>query len=90
MPQLWVVAGPNGVGKTTLADRWLAPRIPVVSPDSIAALKHLRPIQAGKAAIAEQERLLAAEVDFGLDTTFSGTRDALFETVQPATTTQGV
>jgi len=75
MSQLWIVAGPNGAGKTTIADRWLAPRIPVVSPDAIAASNHLSPIQAGKAAIAEQERLLAAGLDFGLDTTFSGTRE---------------
>lgn len=75
MPQLWIVAGPNGAGKTTIADRWLAPRIPVVSPDTIAALNQLSPIQAGKAAITEQEHLLAAGADFGLDTTFSGTRE---------------
>ncbi|MFZ4537519.1 AAA family ATPase [Propionivibrio sp.] len=77
MPQLWIVAGPNGAGKTTIADRWLAPRIPVVSPDAIAALKQLSPIQAGKAAVTEQERLLAAGEDFGLDTTFSGNRELL-------------
>ncbi len=75
MPQLWIVAGPNGAGKTTIADRWLAPRIPVVSPDAIAVSNRLSPIQAGKAAITEQERLLAAGADFGLDTTFSGTRE---------------
>lgn len=75
MPQLWIVAGPNGAGKTTIADRWLAPRIPVVSPDAIAMRNQLSPIQAGKAAIVEQERLLAAGTDFGMDTTFSGTRE---------------
>lgn len=75
MPQLWIVAGPNGAGKTTIADRWLAPRIPVVSPDAIATLQNLSPIQAGKAAISEQERLLAAGDDFALDTTFSGNRE---------------
>lgn len=75
MPQLWIVAGPNGAGKTTIADRWLAPRIPVVSPDAIAMQNQLSPIQAGKAAIVEQERLLAAGTDFGMDTTFSGTRE---------------
>ncbi|VAY89430.1 conserved hypothetical protein [mine drainage metagenome] len=75
MPQLWIVAGPNGAGKTTVADRWLAPRIPVISPDTIAMLHGNSPIQAGKAAILEQERLLAIGASFGLDTTFSGNRE---------------
>lgn len=75
MPQLWVVAGPNGVGKTTLADRWLAPRIPVISPDTLAAGGNLKPIQAGRAAVGEQERLLAAGDSFALDTTLSGKRE---------------
>ena len=75
MAQLWIVAGPNGAGKTTLADRWLAPRIPVVSPDAIAASTQANPIQAGRAAVLEQERLLAHGVSFALDTTFSGNRE---------------
>lgn len=75
MPQLWIVAGPNGAGKTTVADRWLSPRIPVVSPDTFAAENGLSPIQAGRAAVAEQERLLAARESFALDTTLSGNRE---------------
>ena len=75
MPQLWIVAGPNGAGKTTLADRWLSPRIPVVSPDTLATGSGLNPIQAGRAAVAEQERLLAAGDSFALDTTLSGNRE---------------
>ncbi len=75
MPQLWIVAGPNGAGKTTVADRWLSPRIPVVSPDTIAALEGVSPVQAGKAAVREQERLLAEGASFGVDTTFSGNRE---------------
>ncbi len=73
MPQLWIVAGPNGVGKTAVADRWLAPWMPVIFPDTIIARNSL--IQAGKAAILEQERLLAIGASFGLDTTFSGNRE---------------
>ncbi len=75
MAQLWIVAGPNGAGKTTLADRWLAPRIPVVSPDAIAISEKVSPIQAGRMAVLEQERLLANSASFALDTTFSGNRE---------------
>lgn len=75
MQQLWIIAGPNGAGKTTFADRWLAHRIPVVSPDTLALSGGLSPIQAGRAAILEQERLLASKASFALDTTFSGNRE---------------
>lgn len=75
MSQLWVVAGPNGAGKTTVADRWLTLRVQVVSPDSIAVEQGLSPIQAGKAAIREQDRLLNAGESFAIDTTFSGNRE---------------
>ncbi|MEC4682069.1 MAG: AAA family ATPase [Nitrospirota bacterium] len=75
MPQLWIVAGPNGAGKTTIAERWLASRIPVISPDTLAAIHNLSPIQAGKAAIQEQERLLSSGASFAVDTTFSGNRE---------------
>lgn len=75
MPQLWIVAGPNGAGKTTIADLWLASRIPVVSPDNLAATQGISPIQAGKAAVLEQERLLSSGISFAVDTTFSGHRE---------------
>lgn len=75
MPQLWIVGGPNGAGKTTIADRWIAPLMPVVSPDSIAVQQNLSPVQAGRAAVLEQERLLRIRADFCLDTTFSGNRE---------------
>ncbi len=75
MPQLWVVAGPNGAGKTTIAERWLSSRIPVISPDNLAAIHGLSPIQAGRTAVREQERLFASGVSFAVDTTFSGNRE---------------
>lgn len=75
MPQLWIIGGPNGAGKTTVADRWLALRIPVISPDSISALQGLSPVQAGRFAIQEQERLLLEGSSFVVDTTFSGKRE---------------
>jgi predicted ABC-type ATPase len=75
MPQIWIVAGPNGAGKTTVTDRWFTPRIPVVSPDTLAFLQKLNPLQAGRAAIQLQERLLADRSSFSIDTTFSGKRE---------------
>jgi predicted ABC-type ATPase len=75
MAQFWVVAGPNGVGKTTFADRWLAPHMPVISPDSIASSLQITAVKAGKQAIKEQDRLLDLGVSFGVDTTFSGNRE---------------
>ncbi|EQD78397.1 hypothetical protein B1A_02276, partial [mine drainage metagenome] len=70
MPQLWIVAGPNGAGKTTIADLWLTSRIPVISPDNLAATHGISPMQAGRAAILEQERLLSSGVSFAVDTYF--------------------
>jgi predicted ABC-type ATPase len=75
MPQLWVIAGPNGAGKTTIADRWFARRIPVISPDYFAAKQLLSPVQAGRAALQEQERLLGEGTSFAIDTTLSGKRE---------------
>ena len=78
-PYLWVVAGPNGAGKSTIAARHgLASRIPVISPDTIAAIEGVSPLEAGKKAIAERERLLAAGADFALDTTLAGHRELAF------------
>lgn len=75
MPQLWIIAGPNGAGKTTLADRWFATRIPVISPDSIAATQGLSAMQSAKAAIRAQENLLISGQSFAIDTTCSGKRE---------------
>jgi predicted ABC-type ATPase len=75
MPQLWMIAGPNGAGKTTIADLWLASRMPVISPDNLAATQKISPIQAGRAAIREQKRLLSSRISFAVDTTFSGKRE---------------
>ncbi|MGB8932319.1 MAG: AAA family ATPase [Anaeromyxobacteraceae bacterium] len=72
---LWIVGGPNGAGKSTVAVKHLDALIPVVSPDTIAAASSMTALEAGKAAIREQERLLAERAVFAIDTTFSGKRE---------------
>jgi predicted ABC-type ATPase len=79
-PQLWVFAGPNGGGKSTLVERFhVADGIPVVNPDVIAS--RLDPahkgepaimLRAGKVAASERRRLLASGLSFGIETTLTG------------------
>lgn len=48
-PQFWVLAGPNGAGKSTLADLYgLTARLPVISPDTIAAIGKVNPLASGR------------------------------------------
>lgn len=77
-PQLWVFAGPNGAGKSTLADRHARDRMPIVNPDNIARELPRAPSgglderEAGKRAIIERTRRLAAGETFAFETTLSG------------------
>ncbi len=82
MPQLWVIAGPNGVGKSTLTSRYLAGRLPIVNPDTIAQeLDPANPtrvrirVRAGREAIRRQEALLTRGADFAMETTLAGHRE---------------
>lgn len=82
MPQLWVVAGPNGVGKTTLTQQYLETRLQLVNPDVIAqevdtadSTRVQVRLQAGREAIHRQETLLAQGADFAVETTLSGNRE---------------
>lgn len=80
MPQLWVIAGPNGAGKSTLTQRYFLGRVPLINPDEIArALDPVQPtrlrVQAGRAALQQQEALLAQGADFAVETTLAGTRE---------------
>ena len=82
MPQLWVMAGPNGAGKSTLTSRYLAGRLPIVNPDTIAQeLDPANPTQvrirvrAGREAIRRQEVLLTQGADFAMETTLAGHRE---------------
>ncbi|PWU21053.1 MAG: hypothetical protein C5B50_02585 [Verrucomicrobia bacterium] len=80
MPTLYIIAGPNGVGKTTFADRYLpdeAKQLEFVNVDLIA--RGLSPYDpdsvafaAGKIALKRIRELIAARIGFTWETTMSG------------------
>jgi predicted ABC-type ATPase len=80
MPTIYVIAGPNGVGKTTFADRYLPNTIKefdFVNADLIA--KGIAPyapetasIEAGRIALQRIRHLIAAGQSFTWETTMSG------------------
>jgi predicted ABC-type ATPase len=80
MPTLYIIAGPNGVGKTTFANRYLpdeARQLEFVNADLIA--KGLSPfdpdsvsIEAGKIALKRMRELIAHKIGFTWETTMSG------------------
>lgn len=81
-PQIWVIAGPNGSGKTTFTRRHLAHRLPVVNPDEIARdLSPSRPdapgiaLRSGREALILREQFISSRESFAIETTFSGKRE---------------
>lgn len=75
-PWLWVIAGPNGAGKMTLAQRFLA-GLPQLNPDTVA--RRLDPDHPERMALSagrEVVRLLGAHLEsgesFGWETTLTG------------------
>ena len=80
MPILYIIAGPNGVGKTTFADRYLpdeAKQLEFVNADLIArGLSPYDPdsvaIEAGKIALRRIRELIEQRAGFTWETTLSG------------------
>src|SRR5262249_43563129 len=80
MPTLYIIAGPNGVGKTTFADRYLpdeARQLEFVNADLIArGLSPYDPdsviIEAGKIALKRIRELIGNRAGFTWETTMSG------------------
>src|SRR5205809_139544 len=80
MPTLYVIAGPNGVGKTTFADEYLpdeVKQLEFINADLIArGLSPYDPeavaIEAGKIALKRIKELIAQKVSFTWETTMSG------------------
>jgi hypothetical protein len=79
-PTLWLIAGPNGVGKTTYAFRHvqrISGSIHFVNLDEIArGLSPLRPdaarLRAARVALSMQNDFLARRESFSLETTLFG------------------
>ena len=80
MPTLYIIAGPNGVGKTTFADRYLpdeAQQLEFVNADLIArGLSPYDPdsvgIEAGRIALKRIRELISHRIGFTWETTMSG------------------
>src|ERR1041385_5529685 len=80
MPTLYIIAGPNGVGKTTFADRYLpdeAKQLEFVNADLIArGLSPYDPeaveLEAGKMALRRIRELITRQISFTWETTMSG------------------
>src|SRR5947208_2700007 len=80
MPTLYIIAGPNGVGKTTFADRYLpneAKQLEFVNADLIArGLSPYDPesvsIEAGRIALKRIRELVEHRIGFTWETTMSG------------------
>ena len=64
-PQLWIIAGVNGSGKTGFTNKYLRGKIAIINPDEIS-------IQAGKKAILARQKLMQTKTIFAIETTMSG------------------
>jgi predicted ABC-type ATPase len=79
-PQLRIIAGPNGSGKTTFVRDFLPRYVSIphfVNADLIAAglepfVPEIAALRAGRVMVEEIRRLAAERVDFAFETTLSG------------------
>ena len=73
MPALFVVAGPNGCGKSTLTRTTWFSGVEVIDPDAIArAMAPSTPGQAAREALRRRRAAIAAGRTFVVETTLAG------------------
>ncbi len=70
--QLWIIAGINGAGKTSFANKYLRGKIAIINPDEIAIQENIPPIQAGKIALQMRKTFIKQQNSFAIETTLSG------------------
>ena len=73
MPTLFLIAGPNGCGKSTLTrTAWLS-GLEIIDPDAIARrTTPVAPVQAGREAVRRRRTALASGRTHLVETTLSG------------------
>jgi len=72
-PQLIVVGGPNGVGKSTYSRRPFAAGFLLLDPDRYGvAEKHANPLTSGRVVVSRVREALSARESLVLETTLSG------------------
>lgn len=68
-PLFVIIAGANGVGKSTFARRWIHPSVRLIDPDAIGA----SPIAAGRQALDQLDEALKRGEPVAIETTLAGT-----------------
>ena len=83
MPTLFVLAGPNGCGKSSLTATGLFESIETIDPDAIARnAESENPIAAGREALRRRREALRAGRSFVVETTLAGR--SILETIREA------
>ncbi len=77
MPELTLISGPDGAGKTTLSHfllskKYLDSQIALINPDEIQIQENTDEFMASKKALVLREKLLIEKANFSIETTFSG------------------
>ena len=76
--QVWVIAGVNGAGKTSFANKYLRGKIAIINPDDIALQNNLQAVNAGKEALNLRQKFLNQNISFAIETTLSGINEIKF------------
>jgi len=77
-PQIWIIAGVNGSGKTSFANKYLRGKLAIINPDEIAIQSNINPVSAGKESLLLRQKFLEQKISFAIETTLSGINEINF------------